>query len=251
MAFRSEADSRGVQPALLSDRAEISDTSLTETNDVFKRFNRDTKRLTVALLSILTSCALALGMEILERHGRWIDLTADASTVGSEVLLVHSNEKDFTEEFIPRQEAPGMTAPKEGEAGPEAESALSDVKQPSSNAEPMANDDKGVNSSPHQYSILIEPAKPSPQPLAPKATVSKWVSTHRREPEPLLKRKNSRESYGTLSPLTDFAVKMRLIELWHQSLRINERPRRWTMSSHWHKGGIVGYTAQKEPRGPH
>jgi hypothetical protein len=71
------------------------------TNDVFKRFNRDTKRLTVALLSILTSCALAL------------------STVGSELLLVHSNEKNFTEDSFQRQEAPGMTTPKERESRPD------------------------------------------------------------------------------------------------------------------------------------
>jgi hypothetical protein len=157
---------------------------------------------------------------------------------------VHLNEKNFAEGFIPRQEAPGMTAPKDGESRPAAESTLSDVKQPSSNAEPTTNGDKGVNSSPHENFILMEPAKPSPQPLAPKTTVSKWVLTHRREPEPPVKRKNSRESYGTFGRLTDFAVKTRLIELWHQSLRISERPRRWTISSHWHKGGIVGYTAQ-------
>jgi hypothetical protein len=219
----SKQESRALPAPALA--AQENSVFLPETNDVIRKFNRETRCVATGVLGAVVFAGLVLALMVQERYPNAVDSAEKAVQAGGNLLL-NTNGSTFAKNVVlTRKSSTDEIAP--GQA--------SSLDQAPPN-----------NSSRENPSSQMEAATSTPTPVVAftpqidhhdvQTNASSWVPAHS------LPRGRSRSSVRPR--FVD--VKMRLIALWHQSLMRSERTRSWTLSSNLKKGNrkTVSYTAQ-------
>ena len=201
------------------------------TNDVFRRFNRETEWLAAGLLGIVLFAALAFAFLVPEHHLRTADLTTEGSPAKSGFLLnadaarllriVDLNAK------IPASEVTSGTA-----------THVDQRISTNSSKETLSGIEAGAASTPPPVPVL----SPGMSTIA-QADGNTWSPDSAR----VIGARIPKESYRSSRRPRVFDVKMRLIALWHQSLLRSEKDRSWAIFSNLNRRKRACYTAGREP----
>jgi hypothetical protein len=208
---------------------------LPDTNDVIRKFNRDTRCVATGVLGAVVFASLMLALLVQERYPNAVDDTGEAVQTGGNLLL-NTNVATLAENVV-------LTG--RSSTGGIAPGRASSVEQAFTNISPKENP-----------SSQMEAASSTPTPILAfnpeinrhdvQATADFWTPAHRQDAGRVIglnvRRRKSRSSVQPR--FVD--VKMRLIELWHQSLTRTERSRSWTQFSSSNKGDRkkISYTAR-------
>jgi hypothetical protein len=204
-------------------------TALAETNDVIRRFNRDTKRLAALVVGAVVSAALLmLAVLALDCHPKAVALTDEAVPAVGEPLL-NANSASLTKaEGLKGKETTGVTSGQE-----------SSVDHPSTEISPKEN--------PSSQEVTIPSTPTSVLAFTPEIShLSALVTANSRDSARVIRPKihnaGNRSSVGRRT----IDVKRRLLALWHQSLARIEKSRTWTAYSNLSKGvkKKAAYTAE-------
>jgi hypothetical protein len=198
------------------------------TNDVFRRFNRETEWLAGGLLGVVLFAALAFAFLVPERYLRTADLTTEGSQAKSGSLvnadaarllrIVDLNAK------IPANEVASGTA------------TLVDQRiSTNSSKETLSGIEAGAASTSPPVAVL------SP------AIAQAHGNTSSPDSARVIGARIPKERYRSSGRPRIFDVKMRLIALWHQSLLRSEKARSWAIFSNLNRRKRAGYTAGREP----
>jgi hypothetical protein len=209
--------------------------ALPDTNDVIRRFNRDTKWLATLVVGAVVAAALMLAVLVQDRQPKAVDLTEEAVQAGSDLLLNAHSATLFTV------------------AGLNGKSSTD--KMTSGQATSVDNGFAKISPQENTYSQM-EAAASTPTPVLAfspeinhvnaQANASSWSPAHWQDPARVRRPKirNVRDRSSVVLRSVD--VKMRLIALWHQSLARSERSRSWTQFSKSNKEDRkkVSYTVE-------
>jgi hypothetical protein len=203
------------------------------TNDVLKKFNRDTVCLAAGLLGVVVFTALAFATLVPERYQKTADFTKQASQANSGSLV--------TAEF------PAFFSGGES-------SAKRSTSQVTSRVAAMVDDEFAEFSSDENLRMEAV-AAPTPTPvlmvspemnwLLGQANGSKVSLGHRPDFARVIRTRIPQERHRPSGHLRDVDVKTRLIALWHQSLMSGEKSHGWILLSNSNKwrGKKISYTA--------
>ncbi|HEX7193934.1 MAG TPA: hypothetical protein VF207_03105 [Chthoniobacterales bacterium] len=188
------------------------------TNDVFRRFNRDTERLVAGLLGAVAFAALAFEALVPERHPKTADFTIETRQAKSNSSL----NTDLAIAF-----------------------RIVDLNAGSSTSEVISGTatdaDQGITQKPAKESLpRMEATAASSPPLVlvfdseisrttAQAHGSTWSPAHRVDSARVVRAKIPQGKYRSSATLRAIDVKMRLIALWHQSLARTEKARSWAI----------------------
>jgi hypothetical protein len=202
------------------------------TNDVFRRFNRDTEWLAAGLLGVVLFAALAFAFLVPERHLRTADLTTEGSQAKSGSLvnadaarllrIVDLNAK------IPANEVTSGTA-----------TLVDQSISTNSSKETLSGIEAGAASTPSPVAVL----SPGMSSTIAQADGNTWSPDSAR----VIAARIPKESYRSPRRPRVFDIKMRLVALWHQSLLRSEKARSWAIFSNLNRRKRAGYTAGREP----
>ena len=228
LAIRSHPrKSKGWQSRVLQTR-EYS-VAYAGTNDVLRRFNRDTRCLVAGLLVVFT--ALAFAALVPERHPKMADPIKAASQVKPGSLL----NADLAASFRNRDmNASRSTSQAASGTAVDVDQGRDEISSKENLMRMEAAAGVTPASGPVWASRLLAPANGS-----------EWAPAHRQDSARAVRTKIPQQKYRSLARFRDVDVKMRLIALWHQSLR-HEKSRNWTLFSNSKKRGgeKVSYTAE-------
>jgi hypothetical protein len=205
------------------------------TNDVFGRFNRDTERVVAGLLGAVAFAALAFEALVPERYPITAELTTEARQAKSNSSL----NTDIAIAFRIVDLNAGSSASKvtSGRA---------------------TDADQGTPEEPSKESLArMEATAASTPPLIPvfnseisrtiaQAHGSTWSPAHRQDSARVVRAKIPPVKSRSSGPLRAVDMKMRLIGLWHQSLR-REKARSWAIFWNLNKKRKAAYTTGRGP----
>jgi hypothetical protein len=195
--------------------------ALPGTDDVIRRFNRDTKRLATQALVAAAFAILVFGFLIRAEENAW--LNANPPTLSKVDDL---NGKSSTGETTSEQ-ARGI------------DHALAIISPPQETLSPwMETPDSTQTPVP---ALPSEIDRPNAQ-----GNAGSWTAAHRQDSGRVMGLKVHRARSRSSVRLRFVDVKMRLIALWHQSLAQSKKSRTWTAFSNSNKGerSKVSYTAE-------
>ena len=219
----SKQESRALPAPALS--AQENSVFLPDTNDVIRKFDRETRCVATGILGAVVFAGLMLAFMVQERYPNAVDSPEEAVQAGGNLLL-NTNVSTLAKNVVlTRKSSTGEIAPRQASTVDQAPPGISSQENPSSQKE-------AATSTPTPVVALT----PEINHRDVQTNASYWIPVHS------LPRGRSRSS---LRPrFVD--VKMRLIALWHQSLMRSERTRSWTLSSNLKKANrkTVIYTAQ-------
>ena len=203
------------------------------TNDVIKRFNRDTRWLATAVLGVVFA-GLMLALSVQERYPEAVHHTEKAWQGGRDLLL-NANSTPAKNGIVNGKSSTGEIATREARNTDQAFEEISPQEYPSAQMQAAASTPTPLLSFTPELDRHPIPANTNP-----------WISGHRQaagQTRLEVPRTRSKSSY--VKPrFVD--VKMRLIELWHQSLAHRDNFRSWTPFSNLKKEDRkkISYTAQ-------
>ena len=219
----SKQESRALPaPALVAQENSIF---LPDTNDVIRKFNRETRWVATGVLGSVVFAGLMLALMVQERYPNAVDSAEEAVQAGGNLSL-NTNVSTL---------AKNVVFTKKSSIGEIAQGQASTVDQAPLKIFSHEN-----------TSSQMEAATSTPTPVVAftpeidhhgvQANASSWIPAHS------LPQVRSRSSVRPR--FVD--VKMRLIALWHQSLMRSEKTSSWTLSSNLKKANrkTVSYTAQ-------
>ena len=190
-----------------------------ETNDVLRRFNRDTKRVVAGVLGAVTFAALAFAVLVPEHHLNVLDLTEEPGQATSGYVFNAALPMLFGKGDL-NTKIPFNSHSTEGKSRVSLAGAEFYPEKDLRRTEVVAE------SAP--IPVLI--SDPDADRLSELPNGSKWSSFHKKSGR-VVRTLFSRERYKSLDRIKDVHVKMRLLALWHQSLVRNESARRRTLFS--------------------
>lgn len=229
--------------------------ALPETNDVIRRFNRDTRWLAALVVGAVVSAALILAVVVQDRHPRAVDFTQEAVQGRGDLLLNAKPATLVNDRGLPGKKSTGEITP--GLASPvgHASAGISPEGNPGSQTEAASSAPtptpilKPANPSSEEPSAASTPAPvlalvPEINEINAQADASSWSPVARQDPVHSKRVKILRYRSSVLRRPTD--VRTRLIALWHQSLARSERARTWTAYSNLKRGvrKKAAYTAE-------
>ena len=232
-AIRSGAGESRALPAPALQTREHS-VALPDTNDVIRRFNRDTEWLATGVLGAVVFAALVLAVLVQERHPKAVDLTEEAVQARGDLLLNANFATRFTVVGLNGKSSTGkMTSGQASNVG-HAFTEISPKEIPSSQMEAAASTPTPVLA-----------FTPEINHITAQANASSWSPVHWQDSARVSRPKVPNVGYRSSVRSRFVDVKMRLIALWHQSLVRSERSRSWTLFSNSNKGDRkkVSYTA--------
>jgi hypothetical protein len=198
--------------------------ALPDTNEVIRRFNRDTGWIATGVLGAVVFAALVLAVLVQDRHPKAVDLTEEAVQARGDLLLNANFATRFTVVGLNGKRSTGkMTSGQASNVG-HAFTEISPKEIPSSQMEAAAS---------------------TPTHITSPANASSWSPVHWQDFARLSRPKVPNVGYRSSVRSRFVDVKMRLIALWHRSLVRSERSRSWTLFSNSNKGDRkkVSYTA--------
>ena len=198
--------------------------ALPDTNEVFRRFNRDTGWLATGVLGAVVFAALVLAVLVQNRHPK----------ARGDLLLNANFATRFTVVGLNGKRSTGkMTSGQASNVG-HAFTEISPKEIPSSQMEAAASTPTPVLAFTPEIIHITAPAN-----------ASSWSPVHCQDSARLSRPKVPNVGYRSSVRSRFVDVKMRLIALWHQSLVRSERSRSWTLFSNSNKADRkkVSYTA--------
>jgi hypothetical protein len=202
------------------------------TNDVFRRFNRDTEWLAAGLLGVVLFAALAFAFLVPERHPKTVDLTTEGSqTKFGSLLNADAARLLRIADLNARRPVSEVTS---GTA-----THVDQRISTNSSKETLAGMEAGAASTPPPVPVL----SPGISRTIAQAHGSTWSPDSAR----VIGSRISKERHRSSGRLRVFDVKMRLIALWHQSLLRSEKARSWAIFSNLNRTKRASYTAGREP----
>jgi hypothetical protein len=207
--------------------------ALPDTNEVIRRFNRDTKWLAALVVGAVVSAAFILAVLVQDRHPRAVALTEEAAHARADLLPNANSATLFNEAGLKGTKSTGEITSGQASSVDHAFIEISQKRNPSSQMESAA-------SSPTPVIAFT----PKINPINAKANASSWSPIHRQDSARMIRPKirNGRHSSFVRPRFVD--AKMRLIALWHQSLKQSERSRSWTLFSNKGVKKKISYTAR-------
>jgi len=172
--------------------------ALPDTNDVIRRFNRDTKWLATGVLGAVVSAALMVAVLVQERHPRAVDLTEEAVQAGCDLVPNANSATLFKDVGLKGKKSTGEITSGQANSVDHAFAEISPTENPSSQMEAAASTLTAVMR-------VIRPKVPNVK-------------------------------YRSSVVLRSVDVKMRLIALWHKTLMRSEKYRISTISLNWNRG---------------
>lgn len=233
-ANRSVDENSGVfqSPALQTREYSLA---LLGTEDVMKRFNRDTRRLATRVLGAVVFAVLVLAGLVQERHPKAADLEEESGQAKGEVFLnpnpvplskiVDLNGRNSNSETALEQAT---------SVGPGSDQILRQE-----NLSPSME----TATSTQIPVLMLTPEKNDPDV---RAHAIPWSPARWRDITHVIRPKIANARYRPLVRLRPVNVKQRLIALWHQILGRREKSRGWTAFSNSSKAERkgVGYTVE-------
>jgi hypothetical protein len=209
--------------------------ALPDTNDVIKRFNRDTGLLATGVLGVVVFAALLLAVLVQERHPKADDLSEEARQAESGLLPNANPATRFTVVSLNGKSSSGKTTSEQTSSVGHAFAEISPKEIPSSQMESAAS-----------TPTPVLPFTPEIDRQEVQANTSSWSPGHRQDSVRAIRPKNRDVRDRSSVVLRSFDVKMRLIALWHQSLARSEKSRNWTAFSNLNRGvrKKAAYTAE-------
>jgi len=208
-----------------------------DTDDVLRRFNRDTASLVVCLLGGLIFAALAFAVLIPDPRQRMTGLQRRAIHAQSAPLLA-ANAAKLVEVVDSNAKRSATQVPL---------GTLTHIDQGSS--ESSSKDSNGrteaaAGSTPVPVLVL-----PEPHPSIATANVSSWSPPQPKQSAHAIRGKAPYRRVKSSGALRDIDVKKRLIKLWHQSLARTEKQkaRSWAMFSKLETKKKAAFTVRKQP----
>jgi hypothetical protein len=233
-ANRSGDESSRALPAPGLQPREYS-VALPGTDDMIKRFNRDTQRLATRVLGAVVFAILVLAVLIQERDPKAADLAGKERQTSGDLLLnadpvtlskvVSSNGKSSTREITSEQ----ATSVDQGFTVASAQENLSPrIETPASTQTPV-------------LALTPEMTHTNAQANASPRSPAHWEDSAR-----VIRPKIHNVRHKSSVRLRFVDVKKQLVALWHQSLARSQGSRSWILFSRWNKGERkkVGYTAE-------
>ncbi len=208
---------------------------LPDTDDVIRKFNRDTRCVVTGVFGAVVFAGLMLALLVQERYPHAVDHTSEAVQAGGHLLLKTNVATLAKNAVLPVKSSSGEIAP--GQA--------SSVDQAFIN----------ISSKENSFSQM-EAAAPTPSPVsavtpeidhrALQMNASSWIPAYRQDTGRAVGLDVPHRRTRTSARPRFVDVKMRLIELWHQSLTGSEKSRSWKLYSNLNKGDRkkISYTAQ-------
>jgi hypothetical protein len=209
--------------------------ALPDTNDVIRRFNRDTGRLATGVLGAVVFAALILAVLVQERHPKADDLTKEARQAERDLLLNANPATLFTIVGLNGKSSTDKMTSGQASSVDHAFTKISPKEIPSSQMKAAASTPTPV------LAFTPEINRHDVQ-----ANTSSWSPVHWQDSARVIRPKirNVRDRSSVVLRSVD--VKMRLIALWHQSLARSEKSRSWTAFSNLNRGvrKKAAYTAE-------
>jgi hypothetical protein len=182
------------------------------TNDVLRRFSRDTEWVAAGLLGAVFFAALALAVLLPERHPNAADLTKEASQAKPGSSLSADAATHFR---IVDLNAKRSTSEVTSETAPHVDQGFTEI----SSKESLAQMEATTGSTPP----LVLVFSPGISRAIARTNASRSSPAH--EQDSVRVRLNiPKEKYRSSGRFRAVDVKMRLIALWRQSLRRSEKP---------------------------
>ena len=195
------------------------------TNDVLRRFNRDTAWLVVGLLGVVSFAALAFALLIPEPRLTAADLQGRAIQVKSTPSLTAAAAEPFKIVDLNAKRSPSQVT----------SGTLTHVDQAPT---------ESASKESHAPVEVAEKATPVPVLAFPSPGIA---TVNQKESERAVRSKAPFRSGKSPGGLGDVEVKKRLLELWHQSLVRTEKPRSWETFSKLDRRKKAAFTARKQP----
>jgi hypothetical protein len=266
-AIRSGDGASGALPAGAWKTGEHSAAS-SRTNDVIRRFNRDTMQLATLAVGAVVCVALVFIVLFQERHPKAADLTEEARQAGRDLILdTDPPDTPFEVVGLNKKKLTGVTPSKLHQLNPGPYS-VHVRPEGSPEYEQTVQIHSGQSSSvDHGFTVLSPQEIPSPPMEAAasasipvvasnpeinqthaQANTSSCFPAHRQDSTRVVRLKKPNVRYRSSAGLTSAEVKMRLIALWHQSLVGSKESRRWTAFSNLNRGvrKKAAYTAEAD-----
>jgi hypothetical protein len=199
--------------------------ALPDTNDVIRRFNRDTKWLATGVLGAVVSAALMLAVLVQDRHPRAVDLTEEAVQAGGDLVPNANSATLFKDVGLKGKKSTGEITSGQANSVDHAFAEISPTENPSSQMEAAASTLTAV--------VASNPEMNHTKALA---NANTWFPADRRHSMRVIRPKVPNVKYRSSLGLTFVDVKMRLIALWHKALMRSEKSRISTISLNWNRG---------------
>jgi hypothetical protein len=209
--------------------------NLPNTNEVIRRFNRETVLLATLVVGAVVSAALMLGVLVQDRHGKGADSPEETVQVGGDRVLIATSTTAVKDAGLKEKNSAGEITPGPASKDDRPVAQIAPQETPSLR---MAS----VASSPTPaLAVTPEIDHNNAQSNASAGSPANWQGNAR---EMGTKVRNLR--YRALVVHRYFGVRRRLLALWHQSLRRSEKSRSWTAFSNLKRGTSkkAAYTAQ-------
>jgi hypothetical protein len=191
--------------------------ALPDTNEVIRRFNRDTGWLATGVLGAVVFAALVLAVLVQDRHPKAVDLTEEAVQARGDLLLNANFATRFTVVGLNGKSSTSKVTSKQATSVNRSFTEISLQANPSSQMEAAASTPTPV------LAFSPEINRHDVQ-----ANAGTWTAAHRQDSERVMGLKVPRARFRSSVRLRFVDVKMRLIALWHQSLARSEKSRTWT-----------------------
>jgi hypothetical protein len=191
---------------------------LADTNDVLRRFNRETGLLTTLVVGATISAALMMAVMVQDRHSTEPDLAELAAPTGGELLPNGNYALPTSEAGLPAKISVGEITTGQARSVDHSFTEIFPEKSPS-----VAVEDSTPMTA---LSSVSEIDRPKTEAIAP----SRFRS---RRPAPLraIRRKVRGERYLSAGMLGTVRAKMQLIALWHRD-RVGDRGNRIGVSAY-------------------
>ncbi len=209
--------------------------ALPDTNDVIRRFNRDTKWLATLVVGAVVSAALLFAVLVPDRHPKSVDLTEKAVQTGGDLLLNANSATLFKDVGLKGKKSTGEITSGQASSVDHAFTEISPKENPSSQMEAAAS-----------IPTPVLAFTPEIKHIDAQANASSWSPAHWQDSVRVIRLKIRNLRYRSSVVLRSVDVKMRLIALWHQSLARSENSRNWTAFSNLNRGvrKKAAYTAE-------
>jgi hypothetical protein len=200
------------------------------TNDVLRRFSRDSRCLAAGVLGVVVFTALAFAALVPERYSKTANLPRQMSQPKSGYLL----NADFATLFSGGNLSASTSRVTSGTAA-SVDQGFAEF----SSDENLARMEAVAAPTPNSVLTL----SPAMNRLLAQANGSKVSPAHRLNFARVIRTRITLERYRLSAHPRDVDVKMRLIALWHHSLVPSQKSRGWTLFANKWQGKKISYTA--------
>jgi len=183
---------------------------LADTNDVMRRFNRETGRLTTLVLSAATSAAFMLAVLVQDRHPTALDFTEEVIQAGDELAQNANSGPLLTNVALQGKMSPDEITT--GQARSVDHAFIETIPKENPSAEPIA---------------LTPASVLAPPPASVRISQAVKLPTTAKIPPRAKRQKLRSAKYLSSVALRSGSVKTRLLALWHQSLARSGKSRNW------------------------